>query len=419
MKFILMIEISTEKLKPGSFMERHLFSQGHPSGGIPGTFIVLPKYLVLSQSDVERIRRFNFDTLLYDEKETPADVVLMAADLPGFVGEDALRGAADGGGGETAPGPDGFTAGGKQSAVYPAPVPQVAKKDASNKDITIYGSLVALLNKEFGRIARGEKIEGVRVLKISSIIIEYTTNVREEAILHVAKGREKYRLEVHSVNVGILAALLGQSLRMRGPDLTKVVAGAIMHDVGIVLMGSKTETDVNNYEALREHASRGFRYLRSMKNLDPPAVIPAFQHHEKAGGDGYPQKLTLKDMEPASKVVALCDSFDNQITFIRFGNDPSIHFSKDEFIAWKKEDFDQELFNAFIKMTGELFRNHAPVILNDGSLALIKEVSVRFPFAPVVQIVADENGNKVSGSKIVDLRKTKGVWMTRFVKRAI
>jgi hypothetical protein len=70
-------------------------------------------------------------------------------------------------------------------------------------------------------------------------------------------------------------------------------------------------------------------------------------------------------------------------------------------------------------MTGELFRNHAPVILNDGSLALIKEVSVRFPFAPVVQIVADENGNKVSGSKIVDLRKTKGVWIIRFVKRTI
>ena len=414
-----MTEISTEKLKPGSFMERYLFSQGYPAGGIPGTFIVLPKYLVLSQNDVERIRRFNFGTLMYDEKETPADIVLMAADLPGFAGEDALRGAETDGGGEAAPEPDGFAAGGIKSAGHPASVQQVTKKDALDKNITIYGSLVALLNKEFGRIARGEKIEGVRILKISSIIIEYTTNVREEAILHVAKGREKYRLEVHSVNVGILAALLGQSLRMRGPDLTNVVAGAIMHDVGIVLMGSKTETEVNNYEALREHASQGFRYLRSMKNLDPSTVIPAFQHHEKAGGDGYPQKLTLKEMEHSSKLIALCDSFDNQISFIKFGNDPSIHFSKDEFIAWKKEDFDQEFFHAFIKMTGELFRNHAPVILNDGSLALIKEVSVRFPFAPIVQIVADENGNKVSESKNVDLRKTKGVWMIRFVKRTI
>jgi HD-GYP domain-containing protein (c-di-GMP phosphodiesterase class II) len=423
-----MRNISIDDLKAGTFVERHLYFRDN--------FIVFPKYLVLTAEDLERAKRFNLVSLAFDDRENPAAATAVSDGKKTFAAAPGLEGLLDEGEVTLA---DKGTGGALPAVKLPSPPPAqpaaspvstsqsaspprssvqaAAKPPAQGSEITIYGSIVSLLSKELMKVRLGEKIEISKIFKIASIIIEYVSNVREEAILHVARGREKSRIEVHSVNVGILSSVLGLSIKMKGVDLINIVTGAVLHDVGILLIQDRLSEDSGNLEIIKDHTWQGFRYLKSIKNLDPASVMPALQHHERAGGDGYPQRIPLSEMEYASRLVSLCDSFDNQISFIKYGNDLSIHFTKNEFVTWKKDDFDQELFTASIRVMGEIFKHHSPVILNDGNLALIKEVSIRFPFSPVVQVIADEKGNKTAEMKTVDTRKSRDVWISRFLKK--
>jgi HD-GYP domain-containing protein (c-di-GMP phosphodiesterase class II) len=278
--------------------------------------------------------------------------------------------------------------------------------------VTIYGSVVSILRKEFEAISQGNKIEVNKMLKIASILLGYVSNVKEEALLHIARGRDRDRMEVHATNVGILASLVAAHLQIKGRDLVNTVAGAMMHDIGILLL-----PDTQNAETLKEHTMYGFRYLKSIKNVDPLLVMPSLQHHEKANGDGYPNKIGLNNIELSSRITTICDSIDNQISFIKFGNDLSIHFTKNEFLNWKKDDFDQKIFLASITAITNIFKIESVVRLSNGFIAVIKKTNIRFPLNPVVQTVADKEGNKIKDQKIIDLIRTKDIWLSKFVKR--
>jgi HD-GYP domain-containing protein (c-di-GMP phosphodiesterase class II) len=396
-------------LKPGSSLQHYYI--------IPDNFIVFSRYQNPSENDIERAKKFQIDSLNTWSDELPPE--------RSGEGESAVSAAADArvqAAGTAASVPEAdpsmleCTGGIEEDAgVKPdadARTDVIETDQVVGKEFSIYGNVVALLNREFASVGRGEKLETGRVLKIASVIVNYIYNVKEDAILHVSRGRNSQRLEVHAVNTAILAALTAQYLNIRGMDILNIVCGALLHDIGILFIPEGSPP-----EAVKEHTMQGFRYLKSLKNLDPAAVMPALQHHERANGEGYPKKLSLDQIEYSSRIVAICDSFDNQISFIKFGNDISIHFTKDELLTWKREDFDPQLFLAFISAVTEIIKKDSIVLLNSGELAVITKMNIRFPMNPFVQIVADRDGNRLSDGRVTDLIRSTKLWIRAFVKK--
>ncbi len=419
-----MKEIPLEEIEAGDVLKQYIY--------IPDNFIVFSKYLRPSKSDIERAKQFNLVRFFITEEEVPFSEAAFEQqqefepshpktteiEEENKKFREGIEKHVDFSAGEGHPPVKKETKAESQrqeEGKAPTAVPQTAGKEVSSiskKDVTIYGSVVALIHSEFNSIARGEKIDAQRILKIASVIINYVTNVKEEALLHVACGRGTYRLEVHSVNTALLAAVVSMYMQIRGIDLLHIVSGALLHDIGIILLGGNS-----NASKIKEHPVYGFQYLKSLKNVDPMIVMPSLQHHERAGGNGYPNKITLEKMELSSKITSICDSIDNQISFIKYGNDISIHFTKDEFITWKKDDFDQKIFVSAVTELGNLFKKESIVMLNNGFLAIIKQTNVRFPLNPVVQIVADSSGTRFPDQQTVDLIRTKDVWISKFMKR--
>jgi len=416
-RIICMEQISLADLEPGKVIKKYFY--------IPENFIVFSKYLVPTENDINRAKRFNFKTFSYWADDNPCAEIKDQRGLADFKEKDDFLGIEISGekGQEIAQtsrekGLDKELERGGEAISVEEPSQKVgihkpeAKYLLPNKDITIYGNIVALLHREFSLISGGAKIDISRILKIASVIINYVNNVKEEALLHVSRSRAKYRLEVHSVNTGILSALLSIYLNIKSRDLLNIVSGAIMHDVGILLL-----PDEKDSETIRKHTLSGFHYLKSIKNTDPILVMPSLQHHERAHGDGYPNKLSLDSIERSSRIISICDSFDNQISFIKYGNDISIHFTKDEFLTWKKEDFDPQLFMAFISVVTSVFKRDSIVLMNSGELAVIKKSNIRFPLNPYVQIITDKNGHKISEQTVIDLIRTKDIWINKFIKK--
>lgn len=118
----------------------------------------------------------------------------------------------------------------------------------------------------------------------------------------------------HSLRVAVLSVLCGISLDLKMKQLKEICTGALLHDVGKILL-SKTILDKpakltpEEFEHLKLHSRIGFDMIKDKGFGDPVGEI-VLQHHERFDGLGYPQGLAGKQTNLLARIVALADSFE-------------------------------------------------------------------------------------------------------------
>src|SRR4051794_17859295 len=129
------------------------------------------------------------------------------------------------------------------------------------------------------------------VERIMSEILESNT----VASLDSLKTHSDYTFE-HSVEVAIIATLLGRHLGLPIPQIRELALGALLHDIGKVsidqaILNKPGRLTPEEFSEIKEHPSLGFELVR---RLPLPSILPAhvaFQHHERQDGSGYPRGL--------------------------------------------------------------------------------------------------------------------------------
>ena len=392
-----MVEVPLKNFKAGTLIDYYTY--------VPENFIVFSKYQTLTNRDLERAQKYNLEELFCDE-DKPQDLA-----APENIVEPEKKELPEQE--ETTISEDKEVQQEKQQATIERENIEAANKQKQQiAETSIYENAAALIQRQFLMVSRGEKIDIRNIYKLSSIIQEYVLKNQVEALLHVSRSSDKHKIEVHALNTAILTTLTSYYSNIRGRDLINLIIAAILHDIGVLFI-----KDVNNTEDIKKHTVYGFQHLKTIKDIAPSIVMTALQHHENILGDGYPKKLTSSNIELSSRIISVCDRTDNQISYIKYGSDISIHLTKEEFLAWKKEDFDKNIFSALVSSINNVFRQDSLVLLNNGCLALIKKLNVRFPLNPIVQVITDEARNRLKDPKIIDLIRTREIWIKRFMKR--
>ena len=122
----------------------------------------------------------------------------------------------------------------------------------------------------------------------------------------------------HSVNVAILAAMLGLLLHYTRQDLGLLTLGALLHDLGKIrvpsdILNKSSRLDQDELSVIQSHPMDGAKRIQEMAHLLPqPAVLAqiAAQHHEHVDGRGYPNHLTGDKIHRFAKIVAIADVYD-------------------------------------------------------------------------------------------------------------
>lgn len=118
----------------------------------------------------------------------------------------------------------------------------------------------------------------------------------------------------HALRVADLAVELGREMGMGGPDLVHLRRGALLHDIGKMVVpdailhkpGPLTEEE---WAVMRRHPESGRDFLRKVAYLAPALDVP-YGHHERWDGTGYPRGLSGEEIPLAARVFAVADSFD-------------------------------------------------------------------------------------------------------------
>ena len=195
----------------------------------------------------------------------------------------------------------------------------------------------------------------------------------------------------HSVQVAIFSLVLGVQLQLNESELYTLCIGALMHDIGKVLIPKdiilKVETlTEGEYEIIKEHPIKGYDYLKGHLDISESAKIVALQHHERIDGLGYPHNLKGKAISKLTKIVSIADVYDALTSNRPYRKASNPNDAVEYLLSKVNTQFDYEMVKTFTKAivpypTGTL------VTLSTGDIAIVTDVFRNFGLRPEVIII--------------------------------
>ncbi|MCH7618173.1 MAG: HD-GYP domain-containing protein [Candidatus Marinimicrobia bacterium] len=239
----------------------------------------------------------------------------------------------------------------------------------------------------------------------NSIIDDITGNDNLMIDLYSLKTHDDYTFQ-HSVNVSVLALVLGVKAGLNGMELRELAKAAILHDIGKmhipfeILSKDSSLTD-EEFELVKSHTNEGFSFLLNDANVSPKIAIVAYQHHERFDGLGYPEGIAGERMHLYSKIVSLIDTYDaltsDRVYRKRFNNDTALK------IIFKESEgkFEPKILS-LLKNCVVNYPTGSLVKLNTGETGIILRNNSEILNRPVIKLLADKDGNKIENSEEID-----------------
>lgn len=118
----------------------------------------------------------------------------------------------------------------------------------------------------------------------------------------------------HSINVAVIAAILGKWLGLSVTELKLLAMAGIMHDIGKllipenILLKAYKLTD-KEYEIMKTHTVKGYNFVKTLP-LDTHIKYAVLMHHERCDGTGYPTAAKGDKIDKYAKAIAIADVYD-------------------------------------------------------------------------------------------------------------
>ncbi len=163
------------------------------------------------------------------------------------------------------------------------------------------------------------------VLKgLEDIIESISTELAHKKVLNGLSSIKSHdnQLYLHSVNVCVIAIMLGRIIDLPMNKLKPLAYGALLHDVGKVFV----RPELDHFTRVRYHTMLGFELLKASPDAELLAPYAALEHHERQDGAGLPRGLigsntigrNRNNPPPVptliGEITALANAFDNMLS---------------------------------------------------------------------------------------------------------
>lgn len=118
----------------------------------------------------------------------------------------------------------------------------------------------------------------------------------------------------HSVTVSMAAALLGKWMGLGENDINDLATAGLLHDIGKCnipdeILKKPDRLTEEEFKVMKTHSTLGYLLLKNGKGFNESILSGVYQHHEKFDGNGYPNKLSEKDIHQFGRIIAVADVY--------------------------------------------------------------------------------------------------------------
>lgn len=213
----------------------------------------------------------------------------------------------------------------------------------------------------------------------------------------------------HSVNVMILSLLVGTGLGFEKTTLSAIGISALLHDIGKIkippdIVKKPTSLTREEWEVMQSHTILGAEVLLEARGVNKIALVVALEHHYGYDGKGYPRLYLVNRPHIFARIVEVVDVYDS-LTSQRAYRKPALPDNALRLIhAQAGKKLDPVISKNFIRIMG-IYPVGSVVKLNTSEYAVVMKPGKEDITRPVVQVVIDANGEKLTEPIIVDLLK--------------
>lgn len=204
----------------------------------------------------------------------------------------------------------------------------------------------------------------------------------------------------HSIKVSAIALLLGINLELEETELYSLYIGAILHDIGKILVPAKlikknSKLTEFEFDIVKQHTVRGYEYLSLDPDIPEASKAIVLQHHERFDGHGYPHGLEGSQINKLARIVSIADIYDALISDRPYRKAVSFNEAMEYILACGNTYLDYEMILSFSKLIIPYTRGMT-VQLSNGFICTVEETYQSYPLRPLVKL---KNANK-----LIDLR---------------
>ena len=267
-----------------------------------------------------------------------------------------------------------------------------------------------LKDARLGRRIDSSKVEDTVDKMVDSVIRN------QDALLSLArlKSFDDYTF-AHCVNVCILSLALGRQMGMSKEGLYHLGLGAILHDVGKMLVpqhvlnkpGRLTEEE---FSLMKRHSELGAKALSGMSCMKEASLEVVLQHHERYDGTGYFRGLSGDYIHPFARIAAVADVYDAMTSNRVYQKGMPPEDALKRLYQMRGTFFDPEMVERLIKCTG-VYPIGTFVELNTGETAIVRMINHAFPLQPQVILVYDSEGAAYPKPTEADLKENANRWI--------
>jgi HD-GYP domain-containing protein (c-di-GMP phosphodiesterase class II) len=263
--------------------------------------------------------------------------------------------------------------------------------------------LCILEKKAFDLLPLKEKVRAISGSpKIIDRLYHYTTRY----------GNEEDYTASHSINTMLYALKIGLRLEYAPDDLEALGLAALVHDIGMFTIPdsilrkpdslSEAETAM-----VRKHPEIGRDSLSPWRAEMPWLAQAACEHHELEDGSGYPRGLRGEQISEFAKIIGLASTYEAMTHDRPHRRCVSVR----ELIDTKNRSFSPRVMRAFLEQIS-LYPIGSFVRLNNRTLGKVVGTHDGQPLRPVVKILEDADGNRVTDDRTVNLLGNPILWVT-------
>jgi HD-GYP domain-containing protein (c-di-GMP phosphodiesterase class II) len=310
--------------------------------------------------------------------------------------------------------PKGQTAGQESNAPQPSSAPDRSRPDDARIEAgknAYAGTLTAL--KEIAAHLTCSRPTGARkALRTVQTMVDVI--MEDETVLlglSTIRDFDDYTY-VHSVNVGILAMILGARIGLSREALEMIGICGLFHDLGKIeipldIIHKPGKLTPDEFEAIQKHVLNSVRLILKLKaprDLKSKIIIAPFEHHLKYDLSGYPRTNHKKPLSLYGRIISIADVYD-ALTSPRTYRSKEIspHQALTIMAKGAGTDFDPILLKVFIKMVG-IYPIGTLLKLDSGEIGVVAESSREIdPLRPRVVLLESAGRDKFKRGNTVSL----------------
>ncbi len=276
--------------------------------------------------------------------------------------------------------------------------PQAASAPASLSDELpvarkLYADALSHVKSFVDDVRKGTDIDYRKATPLVESFIESVFRNESAAVtLFKLRDFDEYTY-THSINVSLLAVLLGKHLGLGKPALLKLGLAGMYHDVGKARIpeailnkpGKLTEAE---FQVMKSHPLEGYKLMVGQPDQDPEILRAVVEHHERFDGTGYPRGLTGDAIGLFSRIIAVVDVYDALTSRRVYKDAMAPAKALGMMYQWRDKDFPPGAIESFIRCIG-VFPVGSFVRLSGGEYGIVAGVHPERPTKPEIKVVLD------------------------------